>query len=89
MTEGELFARIEDMVESEDLTLKQGVRLIMGSLVAINKTLDGWRAWQVATDRRLDSLESQDKRMIAKWGAIGVVAGAIVSGLAMIIVAAL
>ena len=85
MTEHELFSRIEEMVESDDMTLKQGIRLIMGGIAAINKRLDSWEAWRKTTDKRLDILESQDKKVIAKWGAIGVIAGAIVSGAAMVI----
>lgn len=89
MTEYELFNRIEEMIESDDMTLKQGIRLMLGGITAINKRLDVWTTWQKDTDKRLDVLESQDKKVIAKWGAIGVIAGAIVSGTAIIIVALL
>lgn len=86
---GGLIEELKEMVEDDSLTLKQGVRLIMRSQMGLLKDFNDWKDWQTEITKRVEALESRDKRTVAKWGAGGVVFGAAVTGLVDIILASL
>ena len=65
MADGELFEKLEHMVESDDLTLKQGVRLLMQGVVEIYKKMEVDAEWKKSTENRIEKLESKDTRFVA------------------------
>lgn len=76
MVNGEVFTRIEEMLQHEEMTVKQGVRLLMGSILEIHKKIKCIEEWQDSTDKRLDKLESKDTRYVATIAAISSILGA-------------
>ena len=123
MADGELFDKIEKMVENEDMTIKQAVRLLLSANVEIYRKYDGlkksieseFERQRLARqklfedhsaetekkiklhDERIEELEKNEKvnlakdemntkRFMAKYGAIGLLGGAAISGLVQLII---
>jgi hypothetical protein len=89
MPNGKLLEQMRNMADQEKLSAPQALPLLMAATADIYDTLTGMAEWKKGLEERVQAIESQDKREVAKWGALGVAAGAVVSGLAMIIVAAM
>lgn len=89
MPNGKLLEQMRNMADQEKLSAPQALPLLMAATADIYDTLTGMAEWKKGLEERVQAIESRDKREVAKWGALGVAAGAVVSGLAMIIVAAM